>query len=103
MRAPVDRERGKLWVTVTGRDEVVQLTADGAPRVKRRFPTVRRPNAIAVDEATGRSRCGAPAASCRVRWLPRLTGRMNPFWFWVQALIVLFVLAGIVIAITKLV
>jgi len=28
---------------------------------------------------------------------------MNPFWFWMQALIVLFVVAGIVIAITKLV
>jgi hypothetical protein len=30
-----------------------------------------------------------------------LTG-MPRFWFWMQALIVLFVLAGIVIAITKL-
>ena len=32
-----------------------------------------------------------------------MTGLMNPFWFWMQALIVLFVVAGIVIAITKLV
>jgi len=28
---------------------------------------------------------------------------VNPFWLWTQALIVVFVLAGIVIAITKLV
>jgi len=28
---------------------------------------------------------------------------VNPFWIWVQVLIVIFVLAGIVIAITKLV
>lgn len=47
--AAIDRERGKLWVTVMETDEVVQLTADGAPRVKRRLPTVRRPNAIAIE------------------------------------------------------
>ena len=47
--AAIDRERGKLWVTVMETDEVVQLTADGAPRIKRRLPTVRRPNAVAID------------------------------------------------------
>jgi hypothetical protein len=30
-------------------------------------------------------------------------GRMSPFWIWTQAAIVVFVLAGIVIAIVKLV
>ena len=45
----IDREKGKLWVTVTERNEVVQLTADGAPRIQRRFPTVQEPFAIGVD------------------------------------------------------
>jgi hypothetical protein len=30
-------------------------------------------------------------------------GRVSPFWVWCQILIVLFVLAGMVIAVTKLV
>jgi len=50
----LDREKGKLWVTLTDRNEAVQLTADGAPRVQRRFPTVRQPDAIAIDPASGR-------------------------------------------------
>lgn len=29
-------------------------------------------------------------------------GRVNPFWIWTQALIVVFILAGMVIAATKL-
>lgn len=49
----LDRERGRLWVTVTERNEVVQVTADGAPRIRRRFATVRQPNAIAVDPRRG--------------------------------------------------
>jgi hypothetical protein len=28
--------------------------------------------------------------------------RMSPFWIWTQALVVVFVIAGIVIAITRL-
>jgi hypothetical protein len=32
-----------------------------------------------------------------------LSGPMSPFWIWTQALIVLFVLAGMIIAVTKLV
>jgi DNA-binding beta-propeller fold protein YncE len=50
----VDREKGKLWVTVTARNQAVQLTADGAPRVQRRVATVRQPDAIAVDGRRGR-------------------------------------------------
>ena len=49
-----DRTKGKLWVTLTARNQVAQLTADGAPRVQRRFRTVRQPNAIAVDGRRGR-------------------------------------------------
>lgn len=50
----LDAQRGKLWVTLTERNEVVQLTADGQPREQRRYPTVRQPDAIAVDEPSGR-------------------------------------------------
>ena len=31
-----------------------------------------------------------------------MTARMSPFWIWMQVVIVVFTLAGIVIAITKL-
>ncbi len=33
---------------------------------------------------------------------PKIAGEMTPTWFWTQAAIVLFVLAGMVIAIVKL-
>ena len=36
-------------------------------------------------------------------WARHRLAAVNPFWLWTQALIVVFVLAGIVIAITKLV
>lgn len=68
--AATDREKGKLWVTVTETNEAVQLTADGAPRIQRRFPTVRQPNAIAVDDATGR----VEVASTRERELQAFDG-----------------------------
>jgi hypothetical protein len=57
----IDREKGKLWVTLTATNEVAQLTADGAPRVQQRFPTVRQPNAIAVDGRRGRVYVAGPA------------------------------------------
>jgi sugar lactone lactonase YvrE len=47
--AALDRERGKLWVALTQTDEIVQLTADGAPRVKRRLSTVRDPDRLAIE------------------------------------------------------
>jgi DNA-binding beta-propeller fold protein YncE len=50
----VDREKGKLWVTLTAANEVVQLTAEGQPREQRRYPTVRQPNSVAIHEPTGR-------------------------------------------------
>jgi DNA-binding beta-propeller fold protein YncE len=49
----LDRRRGKLWVTQTALNRVTQLTADGQPRPERSFPTVRQPNSVAIDEATG--------------------------------------------------
>ncbi|HEV2820139.1 MAG TPA: hypothetical protein VGW11_06510 [Solirubrobacteraceae bacterium] len=44
----IDRERGRVWVTLTARNEVVELNAANQPQVLRRFPTVRQPNTLAV-------------------------------------------------------
>jgi hypothetical protein len=50
-----DARRDLAWVTLTGRDEVVGLgVAGGEPVVIHRFPTVRQPDAVAVDPVTGR-------------------------------------------------
>jgi len=46
-----DRERRRYWVTLTGLNEVAELTDR---RVLRRFPTVRQPNSVAVDPRSGR-------------------------------------------------
>lgn len=49
-----DPERDHVWVTVTGRNEVVALDlAADPPREVQRFGTV-RPNTVAVDSGTGR-------------------------------------------------
>jgi DNA-binding beta-propeller fold protein YncE len=50
----VDLERDRLWVTLTARNEVVEVSANGRPRPLRRFPTVRQPNSVGVDPRTGR-------------------------------------------------
>lgn len=49
----VDPVRHRLWVTLTARDEVVSLPANGRPRVVARRPTVRQPVGVAVDPARG--------------------------------------------------
>jgi len=50
----LDVSRNRLWVTLPARNEVVELPARAHPHVLRRFPTVRQPNSVAVDESTGR-------------------------------------------------
>jgi DNA-binding beta-propeller fold protein YncE len=50
----LDRQRGKLWVTLTETNRAVQLTAEVQVRKQREFPTVRQPNSIAVHEPSGR-------------------------------------------------
>ena len=50
----VDERRARVWVTLTGRNEIVELTAEDQPRRLRSLPTVRQPNTVAVDPATGR-------------------------------------------------
>jgi DNA-binding beta-propeller fold protein YncE len=51
----VDPERGQLWVTLTEENQVVQHALEkGTPRELARYPTVREPNTVAVDTASGR-------------------------------------------------
>jgi DNA-binding beta-propeller fold protein YncE len=47
----IDRVRRRHWVTLTAENRVVELTDH---RELRSFPTVRQPNSVAVDPATGR-------------------------------------------------
>jgi DNA-binding beta-propeller fold protein YncE len=47
----LDRNRRRYWVTLTARNEVAELTDRRRLRV---FPTVRQPNSVAVDPASGR-------------------------------------------------
>jgi DNA-binding beta-propeller fold protein YncE len=50
-----DPQRNRVWVTLTGRNEAVEIDAAGSqPTVLNRFPTVRQPNTVAVDATTGR-------------------------------------------------
>lgn len=45
----LDPVKHRLWVTLTGSNEVVELAAHGRPSELRRFPTVRQPDQVAVD------------------------------------------------------
>ena len=49
-----DAERDLAWVTLTKRNEVVAFDMAGSQPVEEyRFPTVRQPNSVTVDERTG--------------------------------------------------
>lgn len=51
----VDSERNHLWVTLTAKQQVVQFGLEGdSLREISRYPTVRQPNTVAVDPASGR-------------------------------------------------
>lgn len=51
----VDRRRGRLWVTQTARNRVVEMEmTDLAPKIIASYPAVRQPNSIAVDGYSGR-------------------------------------------------
>jgi DNA-binding beta-propeller fold protein YncE len=51
----IDPERDHLWVTLTAEQRVVQFALDGdSLREISRYPTVRQPNTVAVDPASGR-------------------------------------------------
>jgi DNA-binding beta-propeller fold protein YncE len=50
-----DSARDRLWVTLTARNQVVAVDLGGRePVVTATIPTVRQPNTVAVDSATGR-------------------------------------------------
>lgn len=50
-----DPVRDRLWVTLTAKNELVGIDESGAQaQVTSRVPTVRQPNTVAVDSATGR-------------------------------------------------
>jgi DNA-binding beta-propeller fold protein YncE len=50
-----DPARDRLWVTLTATNQLVGLdTRSEPPREIARIPTVRQPDTVAVDEATGR-------------------------------------------------
>jgi DNA-binding beta-propeller fold protein YncE len=49
----VDLVRHRLWVTLTARNEVLSLPANGRPRPLVRLPTIRQPNRVAADSALG--------------------------------------------------
>ncbi|WP_158891793.1 YncE family protein [Amycolatopsis anabasis] len=57
-----DAKRGLAWVTLTERNEVVGFDVRGGePVEKYRFPTVRQPNSVTVDEPTSRVVVGSAA------------------------------------------
>jgi YVTN family beta-propeller protein len=49
----IDPDRRTLWVTLPGRNEVVGLKADRTAPEIARLPTVRQPDAVAVDSDSG--------------------------------------------------
>jgi DNA-binding beta-propeller fold protein YncE len=50
----LDSARRRLWVTLTARNEVVELPAHGRPHPLSRLAAVRQPDSVAVDPVTGR-------------------------------------------------
>jgi DNA-binding beta-propeller fold protein YncE len=49
-----DLRNGRLWVTLTARNELVELATSARPHRLATHPTVRQPNTVAVDPASGR-------------------------------------------------
>jgi len=50
----VDRRRGRVWVSLTGTNQLVEFDASDNPRRLRTLPSVRQPNSLTVDESSGR-------------------------------------------------
>jgi DNA-binding beta-propeller fold protein YncE len=49
-----DLRNGRLWVTLTERNQLVELATSARPHRLATYPTVRQPNTVAVDPARGR-------------------------------------------------
>ena len=52
--AASDLRNGRLWVTLTARNELVELATSARPHRLATYPTVRQPNTVAVDPSIGR-------------------------------------------------
>ena len=50
----VDQRRGRLWITLSERNQLLQLNLADTPKIERRIATVRDPFSNAVDPLTGR-------------------------------------------------
>lgn len=56
-----DSTRDRIWVTLTARNEVVAIDMSTfEPRIEQRFPTIRQPNTVAVNDVTGRIFVASP-------------------------------------------
>jgi hypothetical protein len=49
--AASDLRNGRLWVTLTARNQLVELATSARPHRLDLYPTVRQPNAVALDDA----------------------------------------------------
>jgi DNA-binding beta-propeller fold protein YncE len=49
--AASDLRRGRLWVTLTAENQLVELATSARPHRLNVYPTVRQPNAVSVDSA----------------------------------------------------
>jgi DNA-binding beta-propeller fold protein YncE len=52
--AASDLRGGRLWVTLTARNELVELATSARPHRLASYPTVRQPDDVAVDPSSGR-------------------------------------------------
>jgi DNA-binding beta-propeller fold protein YncE len=66
----VDPARHRLWVTTPQSNHLALLPAHGRPHVLARFPTLRQPDAVRVDPATGAAIVTSPSSGSEQRVLP---------------------------------
>lgn len=59
----LDARRDRLWVTLTAENRIVEFALDSVPRKVTSYPTVRQPNSVAVDPASGRVFVGGRSGS----------------------------------------
>ena len=52
--AASDLDNGRLWVALTARNQLVELATSARPHRLNVYPTVRQPDAVAVEPGTGR-------------------------------------------------
>lgn len=71
----IDQPRERLWVTLTGTNQVAELRlGSGGPQLVRKLPSVRQPNSVAVDPRDGAAIVGSAAVPLIQRIGPQLAG-----------------------------